>query len=79
MEMIARGICKKSDVVSVSCIRALNGWLAKIKKLSVKRNSIQNPASYYRRKGFYGGNVQVIVFHEKNDIILQYSALLSGT
>ncbi len=65
MECVARGFCKTSDGVFAGCIGAIDGWLVKIEKPSVRRDGVNNPASYYSRKGFYGENVQVIALHEK--------------
>ncbi len=76
MECFARGFCETSDGVFASCIGAIDGWLIKIKKPSVKRDGVNNPASYYSRKGFYGVNVQVIVSHEK--MILYHNILHCG-
>ncbi len=48
-----------------------------IEKPPVKRDGVNNPGSYYSRKGFYGVNVQVIVLHERMILycnILQCSA-----
>ncbi len=50
MEMVTRGFCDRSNGMFVSCIGALNGWLVKIKKPSVKKDDIQDPGSYYSRK-----------------------------
>ncbi len=76
MEDVERGFYKSSKGVFADCIDALDGWLVKVKKPSVKRDGVQNPGSYYSRKGFYGVNVQVIVSHEKN--ILYPNILHSG-
>ncbi len=76
MEMVAKGFCENSDGVFAGCIGALDGWLVKIKKPSAKRDNVQNPGSYYSRKGFHGVNVQVIVSHDK--IILYRNILHRG-
>ncbi len=76
MEMVAKGFCENSNVVFAGCIGALNGWLVEIKKPSAKRDDLQNPGSYYSRKGFYGVSVQVIVLHDK--IILYHNILHCG-
>ncbi|KAL7464249.1 hypothetical protein ACHAXS_004587, partial [Conticribra weissflogii] len=65
MENVAGKFCEESNGVFAGCIGALDGWLVKIKKPSVKRDGVQNPGSYYSSKGFYGVNVQDIVSHDK--------------
>lgn len=65
MKMVAKRFFKKNKGVFAGCIGALDGWLVKIKKPSERRDGVQNPGSYYRRKGFYGLNVHLIVSHNK--------------
>jgi len=76
MEHVAKGFCKSSKGVFAGCTGALDRLLVKIKKLLVKSDNVQNPGSYYSRKGFYGVNVQVIVQHDK--VILNCNILHCG-
>jgi len=55
--------CASRGVIN-GCIGALDGWVVKIRKPS-RCNGVENPQSFYSRKGFYGINVQVIVDKRK--------------
>ena len=49
-----------SNGILGGCIGALDGWLVKIDSPSLS-DGIENIGGFYRRKGFYALNVQVIV------------------
>ncbi|KAL7463521.1 hypothetical protein ACHAXS_003883 [Conticribra weissflogii] len=49
--MVTRGFCDRSNGMFVSCIGALNGWLVKIKKPSVKKDDIQDPVGKCQKTG----------------------------
>jgi hypothetical protein len=64
MEEVALQFSRASRGVINGCIGALDGWVVKIKKPSA-RDGVENPQSFYSRKGYYGINVQVIVDKRK--------------
>lgn len=75
MNAVALQFTQSSRGVINGCIGALDGWLVKIKK-PCKRDGVQNPQSFYSRKGFYAVNTQVIV--DRNKRILFRSIMSRG-
>ena len=67
MRAVALQFAQSSRGVINGCIGALDGWLVKIKK-PCRRDGVENPQSFYSRKGFYAINTQVIV--DKNKRVL---------
>lgn len=57
----AAEIASKSNGLMWGAVGAIDGWLVKIKKSTLKRDHVKNPASFYSREGFFGINVQVVV------------------
>jgi|EP00979_Chaetoceros_neogracilis_P009196 hypothetical protein len=56
---------RHSNGLFVGAIGALDGWLVKIGKPRRRSDKVQNPGSYFSRKGFFAVNVQVIVDKKK--------------
>ncbi len=73
MHAVALQFAQSSRGVINGCIGALDGWLVKIKK-PCKCDGVQNPQSFYSRKGLV--NTQVIV--DRNKRILFRSIMLRG-
>lgn len=46
------------------CIGAIDGWIVKIKR-PTKADGVNNPGSFFSRKGYYGLNVLAIVDRKK--------------
>jgi hypothetical protein len=76
LSAVALQFAQSSQGVINGCIGALDGWLVKIKKPGRRRDGVENPQSFYSRKGFYAVNVQVIV--DKNKRILFRSIMSRG-
>jgi hypothetical protein len=55
--------CASRRVIN-GCIGALDGWVVKMRKPS-RCNGVENPQSFYSRKGYFGIDVQVIVNKRK--------------
>ena len=64
MSEVALQFSEASNGVINGCIGALDGWVVKIQKPSLK-DGIRNPQSFYSRKGYYALNVQAIVDKKK--------------
>ena len=64
MKKVSDEYAESTNNVMNGCIGALDGWIVKIKCPS-QRDNVQNPHSFYSRKGFYGLNVQAIVDKRK--------------
>ncbi len=75
MNSVALQFSNSSRGVVNGCIGALDGWLVKIKK-PTKRDGVDNPQSFYSRKGFYAINVQAIC--DKNKRVLFRSIMSRG-
>ena len=75
MERVALQFSEASGGVINGCIGALDGWIVKIQK-PTKSDGVNNPQSFYSRKGYYGVNVQAI--SDKNKKILFRSILSRG-
>jgi hypothetical protein len=75
MSAVALQFAQSSRGVITGCIGALDGWLVKIKKPG-RRDGVENPQSFYSRKGFYAVNTQVIV--DRNKRILSRSIMSRG-
>ncbi len=75
MRAVALQFTQSSRGVINGCIGALDGWLVKIKKPS-QRDGVENPQSFYSRKGFYAINTQVIVDRTKR--VLFWSIMSRG-
>jgi hypothetical protein len=64
MQEVALQFSQASRGVINGCIGALDGWIVKIKKPQ-KGDGVDNAASFYSHKGYFGINVQVIVDKQK--------------
>ena len=60
MKLVALQFLAASNGVINGCISAIDGWVVKIRKPK-KSDGVDNAASFYSRKGYFGINVQVIV------------------
>ena len=60
LQAVALQFSQASRGVINGCIGALDGWVVKIRKPK-KSDGVDNAASFYSRKGYFGINVQVIV------------------
>ena len=67
---------RRSDGIMWGTVGAIDGWLVKIKKPTVKGDGVSNPGLFYCRKGFHAINVQVLVDRKKR--ILYRSILCRG-
>ena len=65
MKEAARDFAIQSNRFFVGAVGALDGWLVKIGKPTKNQDQVQNPGSYFSRKGFFAVNVQVIVEKKK--------------
>ena len=70
MRKVALDFSNASKRVINGCIGAIDGWVVKIRKPSMKRDlkNKSDPSTYFSRKGFYGINVQAIVDKKKRII-----------
>jgi hypothetical protein len=59
MKSVALQFCESSLGIINGCIGALDGWIVKVQK-PLKSDGVNNPQSFYSRKGYYGVNVQAI-------------------
>ena len=75
MREVALQFSQASRGVINNCVGALDGWVVKIKK-PTKSDGVDNPQSFYSRKGYYGINAQVIV--DKRKKILSRSVMSRG-
>ena len=75
MASVALQFCESSGGLINGCIGALDGWIVKVQKPK-KSDGVNNPQSFYSRKGFYGVNVQAI--SDRNKKILFRSILSRG-
>lgn len=75
MREVALQFSQASRGVMNNCVGALDGWVVKIKK-PTKSDGVDNPQSFYSRKGYYGINAQVIV--DKKKKILSRSIMSRG-
>ena len=75
MKSVALQFCESSLGIINGCIGALDGWIVKVQK-PLKSDGVNNPQSFYSRKGYYGVNVQAIC--DKNKKILFRSILSRG-
>ena len=57
MKAVALQFAQSSRGIICGCIGALDGWLVKIRK-PTRRDGVENPQSFYSRKGFYAINRQ---------------------
>ena len=58
-----------SNGILSRCILYADGWGVKILKPHKKRESLNNPGSYYYRKGYFSLNVKVVVDNNKKVIL----------
>ena len=59
MAAVAAEFCQKSNGLIRGSIGAVDGWLVRIwKPQERERDGIQNPGSFFSRKGFYAFNLQ---------------------
>ena len=67
MSKVALEFARASNNVINGCIGAIDGWIVKTRKPSIKRDlhNMSDPSSYFSRKGFFGINVQAIVDRKK--------------
>ena len=75
MNDVAMQFSEASGGVINGCIGALDGWVVKIQK-PMKSDGVNNPQSFYSRKGYYAVNVQAIA--DKKKRILFRSILSRG-
>eukprot|EP00956_Cyclotella_meneghiniana_P038219 scaffold150376_cov62-Cyclotella_meneghiniana.AAC.3 len=61
---VALQFARSSNGTLNGCIGAIDGWIVKIRRPRVK-DGVENPGSFFSRKGFYGVNVQCIVDKKK--------------
>jgi hypothetical protein len=59
MASVALQFCEHSSGIINGCIGALDGWIVKVEKPK-RSDGINNPQSFYSRKGYFGVNVQAI-------------------
>ena len=64
MQEVALQFSQSSLGVMNGCIGALDGWVVKIKK-PTRSDGVNNPKSFYSRKGYFAVNVQAIVDKKK--------------
>ena len=67
----------QSGGILAGVIGALDGWLVRIHCPNKTKDNVNNPGTYYSRKGFYALNVQVIA--DKNRFILWRSIGARGS
>lgn len=65
MAKVATQFAQSSCGIMNGCIRALDGWVVKIKKPTRDKDNVSEPSSFYSRKGYFGLNVQCIVDKQK--------------
>ena len=64
LQKVALEFARSSDGLLAGCIGAIDGWIVKIRKPSL-RDGVTNPSSFYSRKGYFGLNVVAIVDKRK--------------
>ena len=64
LEKVALHFARHSKGLLSGCIGAIDGWIVKIKKPTL-RDGITNPGSFFSRKGYFGLNVVAIVDKQK--------------
>ena len=64
MAAVALQFARASNGLFSGCIGALDGWVVKVLK-PTQRDNVNDPSSFYSRKGYYGVNVQAIVDKKK--------------
>ena len=73
MEEVSKGFSKRFNGILIGATCALDGWLVRISKPTMHKDSKPNPTSFYPRKRFYALNDQVIVDHRKKVRWVSYS------
>ena len=65
MTKVSNEFASHSNGILKVAIGSIDGWLVQIVRLSLSREFIKNPTSFFSRKGFYALNVQCIVDDQK--------------
>ena len=67
------GFSTRSNGVLAGAIGAIDGWLVKITRPYFSRDGVNNPSTFFSRKGFYALNVQCMVDNNKKVLWASFS------